>query len=210
MSRWLVLLTSALVFVAAVGGGDVPRDRDLDGLPDRWERRHHLSTSKKSARGDPDRDGLRNGREYHLGTNPRKRDTDGDSLRDRAEVHRYKTSPRLRDTDRDGFGDGVEVRAGTDPRDPASHPSRSRRPPSPSPPRFPDASNTGVPAGTTLVGYSGPTTISTPGTVIDGRTLGCVRVTAPGVVIRNSRLSCAGSYVVLSGDGDYSGTPLPD
>jgi len=57
--------------------------------------------------------------------------------------------------------------------------------------------------------YTGPSTISTAGTVIDGKTLGCVRVMAPGVVIRNSRISCSGSsYAVLSGDGDYSGTPL--
>jgi len=75
---------------------------------------------------------------------------------------------------------------------------------------FPDASNTGVPAGTTLTPYSGSSTISQANTVIDGKTLGCIRVTAPGVVIRNSRISCAhpGSDVVGSFDGDYSGTPL--
>ena len=61
---------------------------------------------------------------------------------------------------------------------------------------FPDASNTGVPAGTTLTAYSGPSTISKPGTVISGKTIGCVRVSAPGVVIRNSKISCAGGYAV--------------
>ena len=33
----------------------------------------------------------------------------------------------------------------------------------------PDATNTGVPAGTTLTNYTGPTTITTNGTVIDGK-----------------------------------------
>ena len=73
---------------------------------------------------------------------------------------------------------------------------------------FPDASNTGVPAGTTLTAYSGPSTISTPGTVISGKTIGCVRVSAPGVVIRNSKVSCAGGYAVASFDDDYTGAPL--
>jgi hypothetical protein len=116
------------------------RDRDGDGIPDRWERRHGLSTTKKSGRRDLDGDRLRNRREFrlhlnprrrdsdgdHLGdraeltrwnTNPRKRDTDGDGLRDRREVKKLKTKPRRRDTDRDGLGDGREVkRLRTNPR----------------------------------------------------------------------------------------------
>jgi len=60
------------------------------------------------------------------------------------------------------------------------------------PPRvsaFPDAGNTGVPAGVTLTAYSGPCLISAAGTVIDGKTVNCdLRVTTTGVVIRNSRI----------------------
>jgi hypothetical protein len=78
----------------------------------------------------------------------------------------------------------------------------------PPPAVFPDASNTGVPAGTALTAYTGPSTISTAATVIDGKTLGCVRVTAPGVIIRNSKITCGSGYAVYSGDGDYSGAPL--
>jgi len=44
--------------------------------------------------------------------------------------------------------------------------------------------------------------------VIDGKTMGCIRVTAPGVVIRNSKISCGDVYAVASFDGAYSGTPL--
>lgn len=74
---------------------------------------------------------------------------------------------------------------------------------------FPDETTTGVPAGTTLTPYTGSSTITTANTVIDGKTLGCIRVNAPGVVIRNSHISCgSGGVVVGSYDGDYSGTPL--
>ena len=101
------------------------RDRDHDTLPDRWEKRHHLSTNQRSAKRDPDQDHLTNRREYKLRTNPRRSDTDGDLLRDRAELKRYRTNPRRADTDRDGYSDGSEVHAGTNPRDPASFPSRA-------------------------------------------------------------------------------------
>jgi hypothetical protein len=203
MSRWLVPALVVLAYFAAAAGGVGGRDRDHDRIADRWEKRYHLSTSRKSAKGDPDRDGLRNLREFRLRTHPRRKDTDRDGLRDRAEVRRHHTNPRKRDTDRDGYGDGVEVRAGTNPRDRASQPSVGS-----SPSGFPDASSTGVPAGTALSAYAGPSTISVPGTVVDGRTLGCVRVTAPGVLIRRSKISCAGGYAVYSGDGDYAGAPL--
>lgn len=89
----------ALVYFVGSAMASTPGNRDHDGLPDRWEQRYGLSTTKNSAKGDPDRDGLRNRREYRLRTNPRKRDTDGD-----------------------GYDDRVEVRAGTDPRDASNRP----------------------------------------------------------------------------------------
>lgn len=74
---------------------------------------------------------------------------------------------------------------------------------------FPNETNTGVPTGTNLTPYAGSSTITTANTVIDGKSLGCIRVNAPGVVIRNSHVSCgSGGVVVGSYDGDYSGTPL--
>jgi hypothetical protein len=65
-----------------------------------------------------------------------------------------------------------------------------------------------VPAGTRLTAYAGPSTISTPNTVIDGKAIGCIQVRAPGVVIRNSRISCSEAYALASFDGSYGGTPL--
>jgi hypothetical protein len=120
----MVLLVAGFAYVAAVGARAPDRatadpDRDNDGLRDRWERRYGLSTSKRSAGQDPDRDGLSNLREYRLRTNPRKRDTDGDHSSDRA-----------------------ELRAHTDPRDRASRPGSVLKGY-----RFPNGDTTGVPKG---------------------------------------------------------------
>ena len=146
------------------------RDRDGDKLPDRWERRHHLSTKHKSARRDPDNDRLRNRAEFRhktnprrkdtdgdglrdraeirrYKTNPRRKDTDGDGLRDRAEIRRYKTNPRRKDTDRDGYPDGVEIRAGSNPRDARSVPANQPPAPGGAPRRGPTAADpVGAPA----------------------------------------------------------------
>lgn len=62
-----------------------PRDRDHDGMPDRWEQRYGLSTTRDDARGDRDRDGLRNLAEYRAHTSPRRRDSDRDGETDGAE-----------------------------------------------------------------------------------------------------------------------------
>jgi len=73
----------------------------------------------------------------------------------------------------------------------------------------PNAGNTGVPDGTVLTAYTGSSTISRANTVIDGKLLGCIEVTAPGVVIRNSKISCRPTYAAVSvDDGGFSGTPL--
>jgi hypothetical protein len=59
-------------------------------------------------------------------------------------------------------------------------------------PKYPDATCTGVPAGTTLTNYIGSTTITTAGTVIDSKIINsCVVVNAPGVVIKNSKILIA-------------------
>jgi hypothetical protein len=183
-----LLALATVVFAAATATaacGGAPADRDQ-------------ASAVAFAGRDTDRDGLSDGaevRRYH--TNPRKRDTDGDGLSDGAEVHRHHTNPRKRDTDGDSFGDGVELRRGTNPRN-----SRSR-------PGFPGEDTTGVSRGTALSAYTGPSTISTPNREIVGKTMGCIRVEAPGVVIRSSRISCGdGGVAVASYDGHYAGTPL--
>lgn len=55
---------------------------------------------------------------------------------------------------------------------------------------FPNAANTGVPAGTALTAYTGPCTITTANTVIDAKTVNCdLAIRAAGVVIKNSRIN---------------------
>jgi hypothetical protein len=209
MLRWLawsVLVLSLSLVVAPSVAGAKRRDRDHDRLPDKWEKRYHLSTKHRSGKGDPDHDRLRNRGEYRARTNPRRADTDRDGLKDRAELRRYKTNPRRADTDRDGYKDGVEVRAGTDPRNPASHPlpgggtvggsgsggcaTQARNVADGRDPWggcFPGPSNTGVPAGTVLTTYTGPCTITAANTVIDSKNVNCdISVEAPGLVIRRS------------------------
>ncbi len=57
-------------------------DRNHDGIPDRWECKHHLSLKVNQARRDQDRDGLNNRGEFQAGDNPRDADTDNDGVRD--------------------------------------------------------------------------------------------------------------------------------
>src|SRR5215204_1739904 len=68
-------LALSLAALAAIG---VAKDRNDDGIPDRWEKRHHLSLKVDQARRDQDSDGLRNRGEYEAGMDPRDEDTDGD------------------------------------------------------------------------------------------------------------------------------------
>lgn len=63
---------------------------------------------------------------------------------------------------------------------------------------FPNGSNTGVPAGTTLTAYTGSCTITTANTVIDSKNVTCasgLTIRAPGVVIKNSKVVDGGSAI---------------
>ena len=66
---------------------------------------------------------------------------------------------------------------------------------------WPDASNTGVPAGTTLTA-SGSLVLNTPGQVVDGLDIqGRVTVNSDGVVIRRSRITSDSLTVLKIADG---------
>jgi hypothetical protein len=152
MLKWLVLPMVVLAYLAATASAGAPRDRDRDGMPDGWERNHHLDPAKPSAQRDPDRDRLRNRREWRLRTHPRRADTDRDRLRDGAEVRRFHTNPRKRDTDGDGFRDRCELRKGTNPRKRRSHPKRRCSKSRQEPPRFLGS----APPGDSLMPTAGP------------------------------------------------------
>jgi hypothetical protein len=58
------------------------KDRNHDHIPDRWEKRHHLSLNVNQAGRDQDQDGLDNMGEFQAGDNPRSDDSDGDGVTD--------------------------------------------------------------------------------------------------------------------------------
>ena len=61
---------------------------------------------------DSDGDGLSDGEEARLGTNPLLADTDGDGLSDYMEVKVFGTDPKNADTDGDGLTDALELATG--------------------------------------------------------------------------------------------------
>ncbi len=121
-TKLLTTIAAALALLIIPAAAQA-RDRDHDGLPDKWEKRHHLSTKAKSANGDPDRDRVDNRNELREGTNPRRRDSDRDGRpdgredRDRDRLNNAAedatgNDPADLDTDNDGVRDGAE-QAGT-------------------------------------------------------------------------------------------------
>ncbi|NWK56540.1 arylsulfatase [Verrucomicrobiaceae bacterium N1E253] len=94
-------------------------DSDADGLADQWELEHFGNLDAKPDE-DPDGDLLDNIGEQQRGTNPNKKDTDGDGLTDQVEsgtgvwvgLLDRGTDALNPDSDRDGLLDGVESRTG--------------------------------------------------------------------------------------------------
>ena len=67
---------------------------------------------------------------------------------------------------------------------------------------FPNAANTGIPAGTTLTNYSGPCTITTANTTITARTINCsLTIRATNVIIQNSKINGGNITIDTSGAG---------
>ncbi|MEW6160351.1 MAG: LamG-like jellyroll fold domain-containing protein [Verrucomicrobiota bacterium] len=96
-------------------------DSDSDGLPDWYERRYSTILNPNDATDavkDQDADTLTTLREFEVGTNPTKADTDGDGVSDADELNRMAggvaapTDPLRPDTDADGLSDKVETGTG--------------------------------------------------------------------------------------------------
>jgi hypothetical protein len=79
-----LLLMAALGALAllALPGVAAAKDSNHDRIPDRWEKRHHLSLKVKQTARDQDRDQLRNRAEFQAGSDPRDRDSDDDGVVD--------------------------------------------------------------------------------------------------------------------------------
>ena len=78
----MAVVAALALSLAAMAALSVAKDRNDDGIPDRWEKRHHLSLKVDQARRDQDSDALRNRGEYEAGMDPRDEDTDGDGIDD--------------------------------------------------------------------------------------------------------------------------------
>ncbi len=94
-------------------GSNDEDDDDGDGLTNGKEK--ELGTDPNNP--DTDNDGLTDGEEVKTyRTNPLKPDTDGDLIRDGDEVWRFRTDPLKMDSDNDGLSDGDEIyKYNTDP-----------------------------------------------------------------------------------------------
>ena len=73
-------VASMLLATPALAGSS--RDSDHDGMPNSWERAHHLNWRVANASKDADHDGLSNLREYTLRLDPRSDDSDDDGIED--------------------------------------------------------------------------------------------------------------------------------
>ena len=82
-------------------------DRNRDRIPDRWERRYHLSLKVKQTRRDQDHDGLNNLGEFRSKTNPRDDDSDNDGIED-GDERSHGMNAKDDDSDGDGVEDGDE------------------------------------------------------------------------------------------------------
>jgi hypothetical protein len=92
----------------------IDADSDDDGLPDGVE----LAIGTDPFDPDSDDDGLSDGDEVNVhGTDPLDADSDDDGLSDGDEVNVHGTDPLDADSDDDGLNDGLEVALGLDPLD---------------------------------------------------------------------------------------------
>ncbi len=86
--RWagLAVVASLALMLTAMAASASARDRNHDGIPDRWEKRHKLSLKVDQAPRDQDSDEMPNIGEFEAGTDPRDADSDGDGTPDGEEL----------------------------------------------------------------------------------------------------------------------------
>jgi hypothetical protein len=80
--RALLVAALGAIAVFALPAMASAKDRNHDRIPDRWEKRHHLSLHAKQGSRDQDRDHLRNRAEFMADDNPRDPDSDNDGIED--------------------------------------------------------------------------------------------------------------------------------
>jgi hypothetical protein len=78
---WFALALGALALLAMPSLA-AAKDRNHDHIPDKWEKRHHLSLKTNQAHKNQDGDRLRNRAEFLAGDNPRDADSNDDGVID--------------------------------------------------------------------------------------------------------------------------------
>ncbi len=101
-SLGVTALTVVSMFLLATAAGAVSGDRNGDGIPERWAKKHGLKANVNQANRDQDRDRVKNICEYEARMDPRDRNSDDDRRSDARE-----------DSDRDGVVNLVESKVGT-------------------------------------------------------------------------------------------------
>jgi hypothetical protein len=79
---WFALALGALVAFLSMPSLAAAKDRNHDHIPDRWEKKNHLSTKVNQAHRDQDRDHLNNRQEFLAGDNPHSKDSNHDGTMD--------------------------------------------------------------------------------------------------------------------------------
>jgi outer membrane protein OmpA-like peptidoglycan-associated protein len=120
--QYFITSNSIIEFVASYSLGtkdyldDIKLNKNNDGF---YSFGFNVYAFIESGDADPDKDDLTNAEEKQLGTDPNNPDTDGDGLKDGAEVKTYHTNPLNPDTDGDGLNDYDEIfKFKTDPLNP--------------------------------------------------------------------------------------------
>ena len=78
----MVAFALAALTALVMAGTAAAADKNKDGIPDKWEKKNHLSLKVNQAPKDQDHDGLNNAGEYADHTDPHNADTDGDGVSD--------------------------------------------------------------------------------------------------------------------------------
>jgi Bacterial TSP3 repeat len=119
-TRVITFAVAALGAMLLIASSAAAKDRNRDGISDRWEKKFDLSLKVDQANKDQDRDKVDNLNEFQEGTNPRDKDTDNDGVKDGREDGDHDglnnqnedasaNMPDDPDTDNDGVEDGDEV-----------------------------------------------------------------------------------------------------
>jgi hypothetical protein len=80
--RIIVVGVTAVAAMLLTAGSASAKDRNHDQIPDKWEKKFHLSLKVDQSNKDQDRDKVDNLNEFQEGTNPKDADTDNDGVKD--------------------------------------------------------------------------------------------------------------------------------